>query len=34
MANEIAFAKKVKEELATNSYTIEQKKYILSGFAR
>lgn len=34
MATEIAFARKVKEELANNSYTIDEKKYILSGFAR
>ncbi len=34
MPTEIAFAKKVKEELATNPYTLEQKKFILSGFAR
>ena len=31
---EIAFAKKVKNEIANNHYTPEQEKYILSGFAR
>ena len=34
MAKEIAFAKRVKTEIATNSYDTEQKKYILSGFIR
>lgn len=34
MPNEIPFAKKVKIELAKNTYTEEQKKFILSGFAR
>lgn len=34
MSTEIAFARKVKEELSLNTYDIEQKKYILSGFAR
>ena len=28
------FAKRVKDELSHNSYTMEEKKYILSGFAR
>lgn len=30
----ISFARTVKNEIATNTYTVEQKKYILSGFAR
>ena len=34
MPKEIPFAKKVKNELASNTYTIEQEKYLLSGFAR
>lgn len=34
MPREIAFAKKVKNEIATNTYETEEKKYILSGFVR
>lgn len=34
MPREIAFAKKVKNEIASNSYEKEEKKYILSGFVR
>ncbi len=34
MNNELPFAKQVKNEIALNSYTDEQKKFILSGFAR
>lgn len=34
MAKEIAFAKKVKNEIASNSYEPGEKKYILSGFVR
>lgn len=34
MAKEIAFAKRVKNEIALSEYSKEQKKYILSGFAR
>ncbi|MFA6624458.1 MAG: DNA-binding protein WhiA [Bacilli bacterium] len=31
---EMAFAKKVKNEISLNSYSKEEKKYVLSGFAR
>jgi len=31
---ELPFARKVKEELSGNSYTKEEKKYLLSGFVR
>lgn len=34
MSKEIPFAKKVKNELASNTYTTEQEKYLLSGFVR
>lgn len=34
MAKEIAFARKVKSELAQNEYNLNEKKYILSGFVR
>jgi cell division protein WhiA len=30
----LSFARKIKEELATNTYTIQEKKFILSGFVR
>ncbi len=30
----LSFARQIKEELTTNTYTTEEKKYILSGFVR
>ncbi len=30
----LSFARKIKEELTTNQYTVEEKKFILSGFVR